>query len=117
MSELGCFFDFLLFLDLGLLLGLGLGCFFLSEGSMDRLGLFDPLGELLEAINTTASIDEFLLAGIERMTLRADFSIDHRVGRARLELSTADAGDLDLFIVARMDIGLHKRGSERNMYN
>lgn len=75
---------------------------------MGSLGLFGPLRELLEPINATSSIDEFLLAGIERMALRADLRIDRFIGRARDELVAADASDLDFFVICRVDAGLHR---------
>jgi hypothetical protein len=40
---------------------------------------------LVEALNTSAGIDELLLAGIERMALGANFDVDFRLCAARVD--------------------------------
>ena len=101
-----------LFLDSLFLLRFGLGGALLFHFGMCGLRLLDALSELLETVNAAASIDELLLARIERMTLRADFRIDDGVGRARDEFVAADAGDLDFFVIGWVDADLH-RGREK----
>src|SRR5579885_1994912 len=61
---------------------------------------------LLEAIDATGGVDELLLAGEERMALRADLDAELLLGRARRPGFTASAVDLNLLIL-RMDFCFH----------
>jgi len=62
---------------------------------------------LAEAIDTAAGVGNFLLAGIERVAVRADVEMDiFAERRAGLEGITARAIGVD-FSVFRMDIGFH----------
>ena len=63
---------------------------------------------LAELIDATAGIHNFLLARIERMTVRADFNLQILAnGRAGLELIAAGASDRDDFVFW-MDAGFHR---------
>ncbi len=75
---------------------------------MGGLGFFGALSELLETINPATGIDEFLLAGVERVTLRTDFRVDDGVGRACLKGRAANAGDFDFFVIGGVDTGFHR---------
>ena len=102
---LGFLFSFLLLcfgLSGALLLHLDVCCF----------GLLDALGELLEPVDTAASINELLLARVERMTLGADFSVDYLVRRACDKFVAADASDLDFVVICRVDAGFHRGSRE-----
>jgi hypothetical protein len=91
----------LFFLGLCFLLGtnlLGL------KGTGLSLGTF---GELLKAINPASGIDKFLLAGIERMALGADFDTAGFDGRTCIENSPASAGDSCFFVIGWVDAGFH----------
>ncbi len=61
---------------------------------------------LVELVNTTAGVDQLLLAGVERVALRADFNGDVGLGGAGLYNGTASALDGGLLII-RMDSFLH----------
>ena len=61
---------------------------------------------LVEAADTTASIHHLLLAGVEGVTLGANFDADIRLGRAGLDHITAGAANGGLLIVG-MDAFLH----------
>ncbi len=61
---------------------------------------------LLEAIYTTACIDELLLSGEERMALRANFNTDILFCGTGLDDITASAGNGSLTVI-RMDLFLH----------
>ena len=61
---------------------------------------------LLETIDTTAGVNQLLLAGIERVALGADFNAQLLLGRARHEGVAANAGNVHLLIL-RMDAFLH----------
>ena len=61
---------------------------------------------LLETINTTARVNELLLAGEERVALGADFNAQLRLGGTRYEGVTANASHGRLLIL-RMDAFLH----------
>src|SRR5262249_51639019 len=65
-----------------------------------------PLVFPLEALHATGRIHELLLAGEERMALRADFHPDVRFGRARLDDLPARAGDRRVHVF-RMNAHLH----------
>ena len=68
---------------------------------------------LAELLNATSGIDNFLLASIERVALRAHFDVQGTaVGGTRLEHVTAAARDVDLFVI-RVGIGLHALRSLR----
>ena len=61
----------------------------------------------IELLDAACSIDDLLLAGIERMAGRAYFNVKrllHR--RLGLEHAAAGAGDFD-FVVVGVDIGFH----------
>ena len=61
---------------------------------------------LVEAINTSTGVNQLLLAGIERVALRADFNADVLLGgtgRKDVATGTTDGG---LFVV-RMDAFSH----------
>lgn len=68
----GFFFRFLS----GFFVSFGFGGFLFGEGALAGLGLLGALRELLEAVYPTASVDEFLLAGVERMAIGTDFRVD-----------------------------------------
>jgi hypothetical protein len=71
-------------------LRLGCGCVFLAE-----------------LIDAAAGVDNFLLAGIERVAIGANFDLQILAdGRTRLELVPAGARDRDLFVIG-MDAGFH----------
>ena len=61
---------------------------------------------LLEAINTSASVNELLLPGVERMALGADINLHLFLGGAGLKCFTAYAAN-DAFAVLGMDVFLH----------
>ena len=61
---------------------------------------------LVELINTTAGINELLLAGVEGMALGADFNGDALTGRTGLDGCAACALD-NGGLVIRMDSFLH----------
>jgi hypothetical protein len=78
------------------------------QRNVEGLGLRRRGGvPLAEFIDTAAGIHDFLLAGIERMAIRAD--LDLKIvpdGRAGLERIPASAGDGNCFVFG-MDGGLH----------
>lgn len=62
---------------------------------------------LLEAVNSSTRIDNFLLAGVERVTLRAHFDADvFRQCRASFNYGSTAACGCDR-LVFRLDIRLH----------
>ena len=61
---------------------------------------------LLETINTTARVNELLLAGEERVALRADADLVLRTGGLDMPDFAAGAGDDGIFVF-RMDILFH----------
>ena len=61
---------------------------------------------LLEAINTSASINKLLLAGVERMALGADIHLHLFFGGAGLECFTAYAAN-DALAILGMNVFLH----------
>ena len=81
-----------------------------GSGSRFLFPLGDLLRELLlEALDAAGGIDQLLLAGEERMAVRADFYAQRLAseGRARFKLvSTARAMDADR-VVIRMDSFFH----------
>src|SRR5439155_5266012 len=75
------------------------------SGSLGGLGLGHTL---LEFIDASGRIDEFLLAGIEGMAHVANADNDHWLGGAGLDHVAAGATDFG-FLIFGMDIGSHKR--------
>lgn len=66
--------------------------------------LAETLGE---ALDTTASVHHFLSAGVEWVTLGANFNVQvFAQSRASLNLVTTGAGNFDFFVI-RMDFRLH----------
>jgi hypothetical protein len=73
---------------------------------------------LVEAVHTSTGVNQLLLAGVERVTLGADFDLDILLGRSRLDHRTAGATDSSLLIVG-MDafsqccspLSIHKKGA------
>jgi hypothetical protein len=64
---------------------------------------------LAETFDATRCVDDFLLAGIERVASRTHFDVQGlAVGRAGLELVAAAASHLDL-VVLRVDAFFHDR--------
>ena len=61
---------------------------------------------LLEAIDTSAGVHQLLLAGVERMTLGANFDTQLRLGGTGLEGGTAHAAN-DALVVLRVDLFFH----------
>jgi hypothetical protein len=61
---------------------------------------------LVEAFNTSASVNQLLLAGIEGVTLGADFNSDILFGRPGLKHGATSAADCGLLIIG-MDAILH----------
>ena len=61
---------------------------------------------LVEAINTSTSVNQLLLAGIERVTLGADFDLDVLLGGAGLDHFAARTTNSGLVVVG-MDAFLH----------
>jgi hypothetical protein len=62
---------------------------------------------LAEFLNATGGVDNLLLAGVERMTLRADFDVQvFGHGRVGLERVAAATGHGD-FVVRWVNIGFH----------
>ncbi len=74
------------------------------------LGLFEVFRTvfLLETFDSARGIDEFLLAGIERVAHRADFRVYFGRGAAGLEGISAAAMNDD-FIVFRMYVLFHDK--------
>jgi hypothetical protein len=62
----------------------------------------------LEALNASTSVNQLLLARVERVALRTKFNVHLRLGRARDKRVTAAAGDLGLDVVW-VDFSLHKK--------
>ena len=73
---------------------------------------------LVEAVHTSTGVNQLLLAGVERVTLGADFDLDILLGRSRLDHRPAGATDRGLLIVG-MDafsqccspLSIHKKGA------
>ena len=61
---------------------------------------------LLEAVHTSAAVNQLLLAGVEGVTLGADFHLDILLGRTCLNHITAGASNSSLLIIG-MDSFLH----------
>ena len=69
-----------------------------------RCGLLRIL--LVESLNTTGRVKQFVLPGIVRMTRRADFDVDVAHGRAGFKCVPANAGH-DRFSVFWVNIDFH----------
>src|SRR5215510_10570227 len=54
---------------------------------------------LVEPLDAALGVDQLLPAGEKRMAGGADFKVQLRLGRARLERIAAGAADLDLFVL------------------
>ena len=61
---------------------------------------------LVEAINTSAGVDQLLLASVERMALGANFDVDLGLGGTSLDDIAACTGDGAVNVI-RMDTLLH----------
>ena len=61
---------------------------------------------LVEALNTSAGVDQLLLTSVERMALGANFDVDLRLGGTSLNDVAARAGDGAVNVV-RMDTLFH----------
>ena len=61
---------------------------------------------LVEAVHTSAGVNQLLLAGVEGMALGADFHVDLRLGGAGMDDLTAGAGDGAVHILG-MDALFH----------
>src|ERR1700676_4353890 len=78
-----------------------------KRSSQSSLGFCSRRILLAEFIDAPAGIHNFLLAGIERMAVGANFNLQILAnGRASLELVAAGAGDRDDFVI-RMNAGFH----------
>src|SRR5262249_45470160 len=66
----------------------------------------------LEAFDTAGGVDDLLLAGIERMAVRADLDMDLRARGARLDLVAAGADDRAA-LVRGMNSFFHDRDDPR----
>jgi hypothetical protein len=79
--------------------------------SRDRQTRTGSAGVLLaEFVDAAARVDDLLLAGIERMAVRADFDLQIMTERGtRNERVPAAAGHSRLFVL-RVDAGFHGRG-------
>ena len=60
----------------------------------------------IEAVHTSAGIDQLLLASVERMALGANFDVDLRLGGTSLDHIAARAGDGAVNVVG-MDTLFH----------
>src|SRR5712671_3681521 len=65
---------------------------------------------LLESFDTSCGVHQSLLAGVERMALRADFQVEFRLRRPRLESFAAGAPH-DRVNVVRMYVCFHRASS------
>src|SRR5256886_8686786 len=80
-------------------------CRWASKGKLPRAARRGVL--LTELVHAACGVDDLLLAGIERMAVRAHLDLQiMSEGRARLERVATRAGDGDLFILG-MDGGFH----------
>ena len=81
------------------------GCFTYGE-TAPLTGYLLQAELLVEAFNTSASVNQLLLAGIERVTLGADFNSDILLGRPGLKHGTTSTSNGGLLIIG-MDSLLH----------
>jgi hypothetical protein len=64
---------------------------------------------LLEALDTAGGVDEFLLAGEERMAARADFDAQHLALHSRASLEGVAAGAMHRYgMIVRVNTGFHE---------
>ena len=61
----------------------------------------------VETVDTSTGVNELLLAGVERVTLGANFNLDVLFGRTSLNNCTTRASDSSLFVLG-MDTFLHE---------
>ena len=80
---------------------------FLTTFSLQVEQLLAHVVALLESVNTSASVNQLLLTGEERMALGADFYSDVLLGRACRDLVTASASDYSSFVYG-MNTFLHE---------
>ncbi len=71
-----------------------------------RRGLFRIL--LVESLNTTGRVKQFMLSGVVRMTRRADFDVDITHRRAGFKCVAANA-DNNRFSVFWVNFGFHDK--------
>lgn len=62
---------------------------------------------LVEAIDTTIGLDETLLAGIERVAIRAGINLDFFEGRSGFEGRAAGHAGHGAFVISGVDVFLH----------
>lgn len=62
---------------------------------------------LVEAIDTTVGLDETLLAGVERVAIRAGINLDFFEGRSGLEGRAAGHAGHGAFVISGVDVFLH----------
>ncbi len=79
----------------------------LLSGPGDGLLLLCALGKLLETFHAAGGVHVLLLAGVERMTLGADFDVDRLDGRSGRILLAAGARDDGVFVVGRVNSLFH----------
>lgn len=90
-----------------------MSAFFINRTDMVRrvvnsLLAADRAETLLEALNTAASVEDFLLAGVEGVALRANVQVNPSAqGRTCLDHVAAAAGSFDFFVL-RMQISFHR---------
>ena len=61
----------------------------------------------VETVDTSTGVNKLLLAGVERVTLGANFNLDVLFGRTSLNNCTTRASDSSLFVLG-MDTFLHE---------
>src|SRR3954451_7556747 len=77
----------------------------LDSGALRALG--GALGgTALEALDAATGVDQLLLAGVERVAVRADLDVKLGLGRPGGELVAARTADVGLDVLG-MDVGLH----------
>lgn len=90
-----------------------MSAFFANQTDMVRqvdnnLLAADRAKTLLEALDAAASVEHFLLAGVERVALRAHVQMDASAqGRTCLDHVAAAAGGFNFFILG-MQISFHR---------
>ena len=95
----------------------GGGALFLFRLGLFRFGLLFLcfFRHFLEAVNASHSIDGLLFAGIERMTLRADFDGERFFGGSDGENGSARAGHGRFFPVSGVEFFLHNNKKNRSV--
>ena len=82
-------------------------CFYLKLSSFSiHIWQLLTAETLVEALNTSAGVNQLLLTSVERMALGANFDVDLRLGGTSLDDVTASAGDGAVNVI-RMDTLLH----------